>query len=105
VCYDPWSFDYLINDFERLNWKLVETRQGRRTLSIPTRTFREELFKGNIKHPNNKLLAYAVNNAIITYDRNQNMLIDKAKSQNKIDPLAALMNAFTIAGDNIKQNK
>lgn len=105
VCYDPWSFDYLINDFERLNWQLVETRQGRRTLSIPTRTFREELFKGNIKHPDNKLLAYAVNNAIITYDRNQNMLIDKAKSQNKIDPLAALMNAYSHYADDFKENK
>lgn len=105
VCYDPWSFDYLINDFERLNWQLVETRQGRRTLSIPTRTFREELFKGNIKHPDNKLLAYAVNNAIITYDRNQNMLIDKSKSQNKIDPLAALMNAYSHYADDFKENK
>lgn len=101
VAYDPWSFDYLINDFERLNWQLFETRQGRRTLSIPTRKFREELFKGNIKHANNKLLAYAVNNAIITYDRNQNMLIDKAKSNNKIDPLAALMNAYVFASDNL----
>lgn len=105
VAYDPWSFDYLLNDFERLNWQLIETRQGRRTLSIPTRIFRENLFKGAIKHPNNKLLAYAVNNAIITYDRNQNMLIDKAKSQNKIDPLAALMNAFTIVNDNLQNNK
>lgn len=99
ICYDPWSFDYMISDFERLNWQLLEVRQGRRTLSIPTRKFREELFKGNIKHANNKLLAYAVNNAIITYDRNQNMLIDKAKSNNKIDPLAALMNAYVFASD------
>lgn len=105
VCYDPWSFDYLLSDFERLNWQLIEIRQGRRTLSMPTRSFREELFKGNIKHPDNKLLAYAVNNAVITYDRNQNMLIDKAKAQNKIDPLAALMNAYTIASDNLQQDK
>lgn len=101
VAYDPWSFDYLIPRFAENHWQLLETRQGRRTLSIPTRTFREELFKGNIKHANNKLLAYAVNNAIITYDRNQNMLIDKAKSNNKIDPLAALMNAYVFASDNL----
>lgn len=101
VAYDPWSFDYLINDFERLNWQLLEVRQGRRTLSIPTRTFREELFKGNIKHSDNKLLAYAVNNAVLTYDRNQNMLIDKSKAANKIDPLASLMNAYVFASDNL----
>ena len=41
----------------------------------------------------------------MTYDRNQNMLIDKAKAQNKIDPIAALMNAYTIAGDNIETHK
>ena len=105
VCYDPWSFGYLLDDFQRLNWQLVEINQGRRTLSMPTRTFREKLFSGDIKHPNNKLLEYAVNNAIITYDKYQNMLIDKAKSQNKIDPLAALMNAFTIAADKLQPNK
>ena len=72
---------------------------------MPTRKLREALFKGEIKHDDNKLLAYAVNNAILTYDRNQNMLIDKAKAQNKIDPIAALMNAYTIAGDNIETHK
>lgn len=101
ICYDPWSFDYMISDFERLNWQLLEVRQGRRTLSIPTRKFREELFKGNIKHSDNKLLAYAVNNAVLTYDRNQNMLIDKSKATNKIDPIAALMNAYVFASDNL----
>lgn len=105
VCYDPYSFDYLLPDFEELNWQAISVRQGRKTLSMPTRKFREALFKGEIKHDDNKLLAYAVNNAILTYDRNQNMLIDKAKAQNKIDPIAALMNAYTIAGDNIETHK
>ncbi len=102
------NYDDVLNfmiDLVKKNDLTVQARQGRRTLSIPTRTFREELFKGNIKHPDNKLLAYAVNNAIITYDKNQNMLIDKAKSQNKIDPLAALMNAYSHYADDFKENK
>ena len=80
---------------------MVEVRQGRLTLSIPTVRFRDDLFNGKLKHPDNQLLAYAVNNAILKYDSNNNALIDKAKNATKIDPLAALMNAYTIAMNSI----
>ena len=101
ICYDPWSFSYLLPEFEKRDLPMVEVRQGRLTLSIPTVRFRDDLFNGKLKHPDNQLLAYAVNNAILKYDSNNNALIDKAKNATKIDPLAALMNAYTIAMNSI----
>ncbi|AEV94895.1 terminase large subunit [Pediococcus claussenii] len=95
VCYDPWSFDYLLPDFEKAGYPLIEIRQGVKTLGIPTKRFKEELIKGNIKHSDNKLLAFNVNNAILKYDINNNPMIDKAKASNKIDEVGALMNAYT----------
>ncbi|WP_353990030.1 terminase TerL endonuclease subunit [Pediococcus argentinicus] len=99
VCYDPWSFDYLLPKFEEAGYPLIEIRQGVKTLGIPTKRFKEELLKGNIKHPDNSLLAYNVNNAILKYDINNNPMIDKSKASNKIDEIAALMNAY-VAGMN-----
>lgn len=99
ICYDAWSFGYLLAEFDKQNLPLIEVRQGTQTLSIPTIKFRDNLFNGNIKHADNKLLAYTVNNAILKYDSNNNPIIDKSTNSNKIDALAGLMNAYTQAVD------
>ncbi|MCI2170980.1 terminase large subunit [Schleiferilactobacillus perolens] len=101
ICYDPFAMGYLIPEFEKRNLPLIEVRQGVRTLSIPTIRFRDDLFNGKLKHRANELLGYAVNNAILKYDANNNPIIDKARNATKIDPIAALMNAYTVAMDSI----
>ena len=105
ICYDPFAMGYLIPEFEKRDLPLLEVRQGVRTLSIPTTRFRDDLFNGHLKHPDNQLLAYAVNNAILKYDANNNPMIDKARNATKIDPVAALMNAYTIAMDQSKESE
>ena len=105
ICYDPWSFGYLLPEFEKRDLPMIEVRQGQRTLSIPTVRFRDDLFNGLLKHADNQLLAYAVNNAILKYDANNNAIINKAHNATKIDPLAALMNAYTIAMDQSKESE
>jgi len=99
VCYDPWRWDFFTDKFEKIGWKLIEISQNRKMLGIPTTRFREEIFNGNIKHTDNKLLAYAINNAVLIYDRAGNPMLDKFQRNHKIDPLAALMNAYTQARD------
>lgn len=96
ITYDPYNAQTIITKFEKLNYPLFEVRQGTKTLNIPTRNFRDQLFDGKIKHNGNKILAYAVNNAIIKVDNN-GWQLDKAKNTNKIDPIAALINAYVTA--------
>lgn len=107
IAYDPYNAQTIITKFEKLNYPLFEVRQGTKTLNIPTRNFRDLLFDGKIKHDGNKILAYAVNNAIIRVDNN-GWQLDKAKNTNKIDPIAALINAY-VAGmsyyDNEEEHK
>lgn len=74
----------------------MEVRQGVFTLNVPTRIFREQLYEGNVIHAPNKLLAYAVNNTILKVDNN-GVIINKNKNSNRIDSIAALMNAYTQA--------
>ena len=53
ICYDPFAMGYLIPEFEKRDLPLLEVRQGVRTLSIPTTRFRDDLFNGQLKHPDN----------------------------------------------------
>lgn len=104
IAYDPYNFDNLLTKFEKDNYPLFEVRQGTKTLNIPTREFREKLYAGEIKHNGNKILGYAVNNAILKVDNN-GWQIDKAKNSNRIDPIAALMNAYVAAADYYKEQE
>ena len=104
IAYDPYNFDNLLTKFEKDSYPLFEVRQGTRTLNVPTREFREKLYAGKVKHNGNRILSYAVNNAILKVDNN-GWQIDKAKNSNRIDPIAALMNAYVAAGDYYKEQE
>ena len=77
---------------------MLEVRQGTLTLNVPTRTFREQVYQGNVIHKKNTILTHAVNNAITKVDNN-GIQINKSKNSNKIDPIAALINAYVFAMD------
>jgi phage terminase large subunit-like protein len=96
IAYDPYNAQTVITKFEKLNYPLFEVRQGTKTLNIPTRNFRDLLFDGKIKHNGNKILAYAVNNAVIKV-LNNGWQLDKDKNSNRIDPIAALINSYVAA--------
>lgn len=96
IMYDPYNANSLIAMAERANYPLIEIRQGTLTLNVPTRTFREQVYEGNIIHPKNRILTHAVNNALIKEDNN-GIQINKAKNSNKIDPLVSLINGYVIA--------
>ncbi|WP_065980498.1 terminase large subunit [Lactiplantibacillus plantarum] len=101
ICYDPWSFGYLLGQFEAEDWPLVETAQSNRVLSFPTKQFKEYLLNGQITHPNNHLLSIAVDNSVLIYDSTGNCRIDKTKHNNKIDPVAALLNAWVYTSNEL----
>ncbi|MCT0495860.1 terminase large subunit [Lactiplantibacillus plantarum] len=101
ICYDPWSFGYLLGQFEQEDWPLVETSQNNKTLSFPTKQFKEYLLNGQITHPNNNLLSIAVGNSVLIYDSTGNCRINKMKNNEKIDPVAALMNAWVYTSNEL----
>ncbi|OYS47330.1 terminase [Limosilactobacillus reuteri] len=100
ICYDPWNFNNIIAKCEREfpNIPLIEIRQGTLTLNVPTREFRDNLFQKKIVHSDNRLLRYSMINARIKEDNNGWQLQKKSRNSNsRIDPAAALMNAYVIA--------
>lgn len=99
ICYDAARMGYLIPKFELLGMPLVEVQQGWKTLSIPTVRFRDDVYNGKIKHPDNKLLKYAVTNSVLTYTATNSAMVDKKRNSEKIDPVAAMLDAYSQAMD------
>lgn len=94
VAYDPYNSDYLIKRCEKLGIPTLQIRQGFNQLSGPTKLFRTYVYKNKIKHEFNPILNWCVRNAVTDKDRFNNEILDKIKSKEKIDLLAASIFAF-----------
>lgn len=68
-----------------------------KVLSEPTSFFRECVFEGKVRHDNNPVLTWAVSNAIEKSDAQGNIMLDKQKSKDRIDPIASTIFAFVRA--------
>jgi phage terminase large subunit-like protein len=97
ICYDPYAATMLAQEMTDIGYTMVEIRQGVRTLSEPTKHFRELVLSKKVIHDNNPVLTWALSNAVTKQDHNENIMLDKEKSSDRIDPAAALMNAHVQA--------
>ena len=98
ICIDPWGAGALSNDLQEQGFTVVEIIQGIKTLSEPTKNFREMVYLKRVVHDGNPLLAWAIGNAIAEeVDRNKNLILSKKKSKSRIDPIAAIINAHVRA--------
>ncbi|MFK7695395.1 terminase large subunit [Paenibacillus sp. HJGM_3] len=97
VCYDPYNATQFAQEMESEGYTMIEIRQGVRTLSEPTKHLRELVKSGRLIHDGDRLLTWAVGNAVIRQDHNENIQLDKDKSTNRIDPIAAIINAMVRA--------
>lgn len=95
--YDPYNATQFAQNMEYKGYVTVEIRQGIPTLGEPTKDFREMVYQKRIIHDGDPVLAWAVGNAVTREDAQGNIMLDKSKSTNRIDPLAATINAFVRA--------
>lgn len=101
-CMDSWGAIQLANDLvEKFGKnKVVEIIQGIKTLSEPTKDFRDMVYAKKVFHTGNPLLSWAMSNAIVdTPDRQENLILNKKKSIQRIDPVASIINAYVRAMD------
>jgi phage terminase large subunit-like protein len=97
ICADPWNATQFMQDMESEGYTVVEIRQGIQTLGSATKDFREQVYQGNVIHNNNPVLTWALSNAVTRQDANENIMLDKSKSTERIDPIAAVINAHVRA--------
>ena len=96
VGYDPYNSTYMLNRLDELGINTFEIRQGYRMLSGPTKLFRQYVYTNKIQYVKNPILDWCVSNAITTKDKFNNEILDKVKSVEKIDLLAATIFSFNM---------
>ena len=96
-CYDPYGATQFAQNMAAHGLTTVEIRQGFQTLSEPTKEFRDYVYQKKITHDGDKLLSWAVGNAITDMAGNESIKLSKAKSRERIDPIAAIITAFVQA--------
>ena len=93
--YDPWGAmalaTRLLNDH---GIKMVEMRQGYKTLSEPSKDLLVKVMTGKINHGGNAVLRWNMDNLVMRIDANGNVAPDKEKATEKIDGGVALIMAW-----------
>jgi phage terminase large subunit-like protein len=97
IGFDPYNASQFVQDMEDEGYVMVEVRQGPFTLNEPTKDFRDNVFNKTLKHAGDGLLTWAVSNAVTKQNAQEFIMLDKAKSSEKIDPIAAVINAHSRA--------
>lgn len=97
LCYDDWNATQFINEAMNKGYYAVKVVQGIKSLYPPTKKFRELVYQKKIIHDNNPVINWAFGNAMTKVDPNLNFMLDKAKSTERIDPVASIMTGFAQA--------
>lgn len=97
IDFDKWNATHLIQILENHGFTMVEIPQFLRHLSFPTKEFRSAVYRKNVQHFGDPLLHWALSNAITKTDAQENIMLDKDKSIERIDPAAAVINSFSRA--------
>ena len=95
VCYDPAYANVVVSKLDDV-LPLIQVRQTKFVLTAPIRQFKYDTLNGKVIHNSNPLLDRAIYNAI-TVEDNDLVQIDKTTNRNKIDPLMALIDAYSEA--------
>lgn len=94
VGFDPWNATQLANELIDDGFEMVEMRQGMRTLSEPMKRVEEMVLEAQFAHGANPVLRWMAGNVAVRMDANENIMPDKEKSTERIDGMAALINAM-----------
>jgi phage terminase large subunit-like protein len=102
---DPYNATKLAIELREQDGLPVKTiRQGYLSLNAPTKELRRLIISGKLRHGGHPILRWNAINAVATEDAAGNIKLDKAKSNRKIDGLAAVVNALgAIVGEEIEE--
>ena len=96
IGYDSWNAQYFCDDMISNGFDMVEVRQGYKTESAPLKQMKADLIDKKINYNNNPILKWNLSNVAVKTDDNENIMITKEKSRQRIDGVASLMDAYVI---------
>lgn len=107
VAFDRWRIDLLKKELGKIGCDLpmIPMGQGFKDQSICLDALEAELLNGRVAHGGHPVLAMAAANAIVVRDPSGGRKMDKSKATGRIDPLAAMANAFGAAAQSIEESE
>lgn len=91
--FDPYNASKLMTDIGKVtDVPIFELYQSKKYLNEPTQFFREQVYDGNIEYFHNPVLDFAIKNCVTCGV--EEIKIDKEKSEQKIDPVDAIICAI-----------
>ncbi len=94
IAFDRWGAVQMVQNLEGMGFTVVPFGQGYKDMSPPTKEFYKLLLEGKIVHGGNPVLKWMAGNVVIRRDPAGNEKVDKDKSTEKIDGIAAAIMAL-----------
>ena len=96
IGYDSWNAQFWCDEMKEQGFDMVEVRQGYKTESAPLKQMKADLIDKKINYNNNPITKWNLSNVAVKTDENDNIMITKEKSRQRIDGVASLMDAYVI---------
>lgn len=96
IGYDRYNAMSTAQKLEAAGYNTVEVRQHSSVLHPPTKLLKEKILSGEFEYEDNPMLEINFANARCTYDTNQNLYVNKKKSNGKVDMVVSLINAIYL---------
>ena len=94
VAYDPYNATHLADELQQAGLTLVEFPQTIKHVSPPTMELKNLVLQGKLRHGDNPVLRWMVDNVAVLTDVNGNERLTKKASTARIDGVAALVTAL-----------
>ena len=94
--YDPYNAEDFVNRWTSENGNfgnVIKVRQGKRTESVPLGELKQ-LAEDRLLLFDEDLMEFAMGNAMVEKDVNNNKMLVKRRNDEKIDPVSAMMDAY-----------
>lgn len=101
--YDPYNAEKFVERWatENTPFGIVKVIQGARTESVPLGELKQ-LAEDRLLLFDERLMSYAMGNAVVWRDSNNNKKLSKRRNDEKIDPVAAMMDAYVAYKENLE---
>lgn len=96
IGYDSWNAQFWCDEMKSYGFDMIEVRQGYKTESAPLKQMKADLIDKKINYNDNPITKWNLSNVAIKKDDNENIMITKEKSRQRIDGVASLMDAYVI---------
>lgn len=97
IGYDPWVATQIALQLRGEGLETFEVRQGFASLSIPAKEFERMVLAEEIDHGGHPVARWCVGNVAVETDAAENIKPSKKKSTERIDVVAADINALAVA--------